>query len=349
MSQNHTAFITGASAGIGRDYARLLASRGYNLILTARRVDRLNELKDELTQAFGIEVTCFPDDLADPKAPRRIADKIEAAGLRVDYLVNNAGYSVPGYFRDVRWDVERDMIQVMVTAVAEFTHIFGPDMAKRGFGRIVNIASAAAYLNGSAGATLYSAVKSFVNRFSQSLDIEYRGTGVNIVSICPGFTYSEFHDVAGNRETMNKLPRFVWLTGPRIVRDAHEAVEAGKGPVIISGWVYKLTALAMRILPENMMTRRSKKDSRNLVPRPEDTHAAAPNKQSSTKKSAAPAKAAPAKATPAKATPAKKVIAAKKPATQKRTAKPAAKPAAKKPAAKKPAAKKPVAKPAAKK
>ena len=326
MSQNHTAFITGASAGIGRDYARLLASRGYNLILTARRTDRLNELKDELTQAFGIEVTCFPDDLADPKAPRRIADKVEAAGLRVDYLVNNAGYSVPGYFRDVRWDVERDMIQVMVTAVAEFTHIFGPDMAKRGFGRIVNIASAAAYLNGSAGATLYSAVKSFVNRFSQSLDIEYRGTGVNIVSICPGFTYSEFHDVAGNRETMNKLPSFVWLTGPRIVRDAHEAVEAGKGPVIISGWVYKLTALAMRILPENMMTRRSRKDSRNLVPRPEDTHAAAPKKQSSTKKSAASTKSAPAK----------KVIAAKKPATPRRTAKTVAK----KPAVKKPAAKK---------
>jgi short-subunit dehydrogenase len=275
MSFTPTALITGASAGIGRDYARLLAGRGYNLILTARRTQLLNTLKAELETAFNIRVDCFPADLAKPQAPAQLKAKIDAAGLEVDYLVNNAGYSVPGFFRDVRWEVERDMIQVMATAVAELCHLFGPAMATRGMGRIVNVSSAAAFLNGSAGGTLYPAIKSFVLRLSQSLAIEYRGTGVHVVALCPGFTYSDFHDVAGNRDEMNKLPSFLWLTGPRVVREAHEAVEADTGPVIINGWSYKLTALLMRWLPQNLLTKRASLTSRNAIAREEDKIAVA--------------------------------------------------------------------------
>lgn len=303
MRNSPTALITGASAGIGRDYARLLAGRGYNLVLTARRKDRLEALKTELESAFGISVLCLPADLANPRAPQQLAQKISDAGLQIDYLVNNAGYAVGGYFRDVKWEAERDMIQVMVTAVAELCHIFGPGMADRGYGRIVNVASAAAYLHGSAGSTLYPAIKAFVLRLSQSLAIEYRDTGVHLVALCPGFTYSEFHDVAGNRAQMNKLPKFLWLEGPRVVREAHDAVEADTGPVVINGWAYKLTSLFMRWGPQNILTKKANKNSRNAKPQAHHVALEPDNKSNpqSAKKSAAP----------------RKKPAAKKPATKK--------------------------------
>ena len=358
MNLNRTALITGASAGIGRDYARLLAARGYNLILTARRADRLNALADELTNSFQIQVTCLPDDLADPKAPARLAQKIAAAGLQVDYLVNNAGYSVPGFYRDVRWEVERDMIQVMVTAVAELSHIFGRDMAERGYGRIVNVASVAAYLNGSAGSTLYSATKAFVQRLSQSLAIEYRGTGVNVIALCPGFTYSDFHDVVGNRAQMNRLPKFLWLEGPRVVREAHEAVEQNSGPIVINGLIYKLLAYGMRLLPENFLTRQASQQSRNAVVREHDRIVEAPTSaKTSTSKSAArtaktktpkagaPNAGAPKAVAPKAGTPNAGKTVSKPRATAKRSASAAPnKPTPKKPTPKKPAPKKPVAK-----
>ncbi len=349
MNLNRTALITGASAGIGRDYARLLAARGYNLILTARRADRLNALADELTNGFQIQVTCFPDDLADPKAPARLAQKIAAAGLQVDYLVNNAGYSVPGFYRDVRWEVERDMIQVMVTAVAELSHIFGRDMAERGYGRIVNVASVAAYLNGSAGSTLYSATKAFVQRLSQSLAIEYRGTGVNVIALCPGFTYSDFHDVVGNRAQMNRLPKFLWLEGPRVVREAHEAVEQNSGPIVINGLVYKLLAYGMRLLPENFLTRQASQQSRNAVVRGHDRIVETPSSaKTSTSKSAArtaktktPRAGTPRAGTPRAGTPNAGKTVSKPRATAKRSASTAPKkPTPKEPTLKNPAAKK---------
>lgn len=345
MALNRTALITGASAGIGRDYARLLAARGYDLILTARRADRLDELADELRGAFKVKVTCLPDDLADPKAPARLAEKIKAAGLHVDYLVNNAGYSIPGFYRDVRWDVERDMIQVMVTAVAELCHIFGGPMAKRGYGRIVNVASVAAYLNGSAGSTLYSATKAFVQRLSQSLSIEYRGTGVHVIALCPGFTYSEFHDVVGNRAHMNRLPGFLWLEGPRVVREAHEGVERDSGPIVINGLIYRLLAYGMRLLPENFLNKRASQQSRNTVIRDQDRveEAASPKggnaeaqRPAATKAGAKRAR----KASPAKASPktTSKIVrkAASKPASKAASKTTATRPAPKKSVARKP-------------
>lgn len=328
-SEKRTALITGASAGIGRDYARFLAARGYNLILTARRADLLETLRAELSAAFGTTVHCFPDDLADPGAPARLDKKIKQAGLQVDYLVNNAGYSVPGFFKDVRWEAQRDMMQVMVNAVVELSHLMGNDMAARGYGRIVNIASMAAYLNGSAGSTLYSAIKAFVLRFSQSLAIEYRGSGVNVVVTCPGFTRSDFHDVAGNREKMNKLPSILWLDGPRVVREAHEAVEIGKGPIVITGWIYKALGFIFRLLPENIMNQNASQDSRNSDVRPADKIT----------------KTAPTRKAPTRKAPAKKA-ATKNPVAKKPSAKT---PSAKTSSAKKPAVKKPVKKAAPKK
>ncbi|MGB0342329.1 MAG: SDR family NAD(P)-dependent oxidoreductase [Parvibaculales bacterium] len=314
-----TALITGASAGIGRDYARFLAARDYDLVLTARRKDRLDALARELKQGFGTKVTVITADLADPKAPAQLAAGIARRKLQIDYLVNNAGYAVPGLYNDVKWEAQRDMIQVMMTAVAELCHIFAPLMAARGHGRIVNIASVAAYLPGTKGGTLYSPVKAFVMRLSQSLALEYKERGVNVISLNPGFTWSEFHDVAGNRQAMNRLPGFVWLEGPRVVREGHEAVEKGKGPVIVNGWLYRALAAMFKVLPENLTNRISGGGTRNRQARPQDE---------------APAPTAKPTAKPAtKAKPAAKKTPAKKPAAKK--------PAAKKPAAKKTPAKNP--------
>ncbi len=310
-----TALITGASAGIGRDYARYLAAEGYDLILTARRTDRLEELGRELSDAFATQVNVIPADLADPHAPMQLAAEIAKRNLQVDYLVNNAGYQVPGFFDQVRWEVQRDMMQVLMTAVAQLAHIFGPDMARRGFGRIVNIASVAAFVPGQQGGALYPSVKAFVLRFSQSLATEYRDTGVHVIAVCPGFTWSEFHDVAGNRTQMNKLPSFMWLDGPRVVTDAHKAVEAGRGPVIISGWVYKTLVTLLQIIPDNLLARMGSRSVRNAQARPEDRRETLP--------------------TPAAAKPQTK---ARKPATKKSvTKKPATKKLASKASAKKPA------------
>jgi short-subunit dehydrogenase len=303
-----TALITGASAGIGRDYARYLAARDYDLVLTARRTDRLEALASELTAAFGVKVTVLTADLVAPEAPAELAATLKKKRIQIDYLVNNAGYSVPGLFEQASWRAQSDMIQVMATAVTEFCHIFAPQMAARGHGRIVNVASVAAFLPGTKGGTLYSPIKAFVMRLSQSLALEYKEHGVHVIALCPGFTWSEFHDVAGNRNAMNKLPNFVWLEGPRVVDDAHRAVENGKGPVIVNGWIYRLLTSFLKIMPENLMSKFSGRGTRNRVVKKSD--------QAPRAKTAQPA--------------------SKKPAAKK--------PVAKKPVAKKPVAKKPVAK-----
>ena len=300
-----TALITGASAGIGRDYARYLAAEGYDLILTARRKTRLEEVARELSGAFGTQVTVLTADLTDPAAPTKLAADIRKKRLQVDYLVNNAGYQVPGFFDRVRWDVQRDMMQIMMTAVAELCHIFGPEMAARGFGRIVNISSVAAFVPGQAGGALYPSVKAFVLRLSQSLATEYQTAGVHVVAVCPGFTWSEFHDVVGNRAQMNKLPGFMWLDGPKVVSDAHNTVEAGRGPVVVNGWVYKVLATLLQIMPDNWVGRLAARGTRNSALRPEDARdkPVSPTPKGPTKK---PAKRSNGKSSRTAKTPARK-------------------------------------------
>lgn len=296
-----TALITGASAGIGADYARYLAARNYDVILTARRTPRLNKLAKELEKAHGIKATVIPADLAKPDASAKLAAEIKKRKLQVDYLVNNAGYSKIGKFSKAKWKDQADMLQVMVTAVTELANIFTPDMVKRGRGYIVNVASVAAYLPGSAGDPLYAPVKAYVKSFSQSLYRELKPLGVHVIALCPGYTYTEIHDVSGTREVMNRYPKFIWLTAPRVVREGHLAVREGRGPVIVNGFMYSLLSTVFRFLPENLLTRTT------------------PSRPTSVKKK--PVKKAPVKKTAAKKAPAKKAsakkTAAKKPAAKK--------------------------------
>jgi short-subunit dehydrogenase len=244
-----TVLITGASAGIGTALARVFAEKGFGLVLTARREDRLEALAQEFARKYGVQASAISADLADPSAPARIFEETERRGLRIDALVNNAGYGVPNYFRNKPWPVHAEFLQVMVTAVVHLTHLYEPGMTERKYGRIMNVSSLAALAPGSAGHTLYAAAKSFLVKFSESLALEHRGGNVHATAVCPGFTYSEFHDVVGNRALVSKLPSYMWMDANTVAEGSYAAVMRGDA-IYVPGIVNRAIASAMKLIPE---------------------------------------------------------------------------------------------------
>ncbi|MBL8772001.1 MAG: SDR family oxidoreductase [Phenylobacterium sp.] len=245
------ALVTGASAGIGAAFARVLARQGYDLALTARRAERLEALAAEVRERHGVGALTIAADLADPAAPGLILERLGAQGRQVDALINNAGYGLPGTFAETGWDDQAAFVQVMVTAPCELAHRVMGGMAERRFGRIVNVASLAGLLPAAAGHTLYAASKAFLVRFSQSLHLEGRANGVHVTALCPGFTYSEFHDVNGTRALADaSTPRWLWMDAGPVVDAGWRAVEANR-PVCVPGGVNKAIAAFARALPED--------------------------------------------------------------------------------------------------
>jgi uncharacterized protein len=248
-----TALVTGASAGIGLAFAHDLASRGHHVVLTARRQERLTALAAALTTRYGVQAHVMVEDLADPAAGERLVAALATRNLTVDLLVNNAGYGIPGGYATTTWQQQRELLQVMVVAVSELTHRLLPGMMARGWGRIINVASLAGLLPGVAGHTLYAASKAYVITFSESLAHETAAHGINVTASCPGFTFSEFHDVTGTRERVKKLPRFMWLDAERVARESVDAVMRGQA-VYVPGPVNRSLASAARLLPRRVVT-----------------------------------------------------------------------------------------------
>jgi short-subunit dehydrogenase len=240
-----TALITGASAGLGREYARLFAKDGHDLVLVARRRERLDELARELAAAHGATCMVIPADLATPGAGQRIADQVQAAGRTIDFLVNNAGFGRRGPFAqsDVRPQLE--MIDVNVRALVELTHLFLPGMLQRRQGRILNIASMAGFVPGPFMATYYAS-KAFVLSFTEALAGELRGTGVTATASCPGPTSTEFGEVAGSSKS-NLFKRHL-ADAASVARHGYRAMLAGK-VVAIPGLQNKLSVQSVRIAP----------------------------------------------------------------------------------------------------
>lgn len=253
--------VTGASAGIGAAFARELAARGHDLVLVARRAERLHALARELRERHGARAHVIPADLADPSAPRRLTDELQTKGLAVDWLVNNAGYGVPGTFEASAWQVHADSLQVLLTAPTELAWRLLPGMRARGHGRIVNVASLAGHVPGSAGHTLYAASKAFLIKFSQSLALENRHLGVHVCALCPGFTWSEFHDVTGTRALVGKLPRFMWQDAETVVREGIEAVERGEA-VHVTGRVNRAIKALAKLTPDRLALWLSARESK---------------------------------------------------------------------------------------
>ena len=249
---NRVALVTGASSGIGEAFAEVFASEGFDLVLTARREERLRAVQARLQRQHGVKVEVISADLAQTDAPARLCAEIAARGLTIDALVNNAGYGVPGSFMASPWETHAAFLQVMVTAVAELTYRLLPGMVERRYGRIINVASLAGLVPSPAGHTLYAASKAFLIKFSESLAHEVRRDEVHVTALCPGFTRSEFHDVTGTRAAMRGLPRFMWMDAADVARQGYAAVMAGE-PIAITGRVNSAIATLVRILPQRLV------------------------------------------------------------------------------------------------
>ncbi len=248
------ALISGASAGIGAEFARQLAARGWNLVLTARRTGRLESLAAELKRVHGAQCMVVALDLADPAAPATLHGATEAAGIEVAMLVNNAGYGVPGSLVSQPWATHRDFIEVLVTAPVALCRLYLPAMQKQQCGYIINVASLAGLMPGSAGHTLYAASKAWLIRFSQSLALENNSRGVHVTALCPGFTYSEFHDVNGARSIVSKMPKWMWMQADAVVRQGIDAVLRGE-VVTVPGPVNRILKFIGKHLPDGVALR----------------------------------------------------------------------------------------------
>jgi short-subunit dehydrogenase len=194
-----TAFITGASGGIGLELARLFAKQQTNLVLAARSEDRLKTIADDLSKN-NIDVLIYPKDLSKPDNAIEIYNDLKSKNIIIDYMVNNAGFGIDGDYTDIPWEKELDMFNLNMVTLAYFTKIFAKEMKQRGFGRILNIASTAAFQPGPYMAG-YCATKAFVLNLSLAVNYELKGTGVTVTTVCPGVTDTKFHDVADTNST----------------------------------------------------------------------------------------------------------------------------------------------------
>ncbi len=258
------ALVTGASAGIGAAIAREYACRGRALVLTARREERLHSLAEELRKQ--VDCVVLPADLEDPATPQKLCDTLRQRGIEIGILVNNAGYGLPGAFTTPTWEEHQRFLQIMINAVCELSYRLLPPMQARGAGGIINVASLAGHVPGSAGHTLYAASKAFMIKFSQSLALENAARGVQVSALCPGFTLSEFHDVTGTREQMKKMPSWMWSNADDVAREGIEALERGD-VVYIPGRVNRIIKTITQLMPDRLalaLVQRRSKDFRKL-------------------------------------------------------------------------------------
>jgi short-subunit dehydrogenase len=243
-----TVLITGGSAGIGEAFADLFAAEGFDLVLVARRAERLAAVAERIRRMHPRRVEIIVADLSDRYAPTHVCEEIARRGLAIDALVNNAGYGIPGAYVASPWERHEAMLQVMVISLAELTHRLLPGMIERGYGRIINVASLAALVPAPPGHTLYAASKALVVKFSESLAGEVARSNVHVTALCPGFTRSEFHDVTGTRDRVSHLPPWLWLEAAQVAREGFDAVMAGRR-VHVTGRINRTIAVGARHLP----------------------------------------------------------------------------------------------------
>lgn len=236
-SNSRTALITGATAGLGKEFARQLAAQAYNLVLVARNQDALSDAAASLADEFGVEAQWVAADLSDPAAPRALFEEVQSRGITVDYLVNNAGIAGPNLLDQGDWAEQHAFYQLMMLSIAELCHLFIPPMQERGFGRVINVASVAGRIS-RAGGCNYGPTKAWVIAMSEELALTVRKDGVNVSALCPGFTHTEFHERAGLMDMKNGMPSWMWYDAEVVVREGLAAAERGKA-VFISGRLYR--------------------------------------------------------------------------------------------------------------
>ena len=255
---NARTLITGASVGIGAAMADVCAEHGHDLILVARRRDKLEARAADLERRFRVKVASVSEDLADPQGPRRVFDAVAAQGLDVEHLINNAGVGLYGKFASTDLDAELKMIQLNAASVVELTKRFLPAMVQRRSGRILNVASTAAFVPGP-WMSIYYATKAFVLSFSEAIDYELKPIGITVTTLCPGPTESEFKVRAGSQRS--RLFEAFLMDAPTVARAGYEGMMNGK-TVVIPGMRNKLIPVAARVIPRSMIATMSHRAAR---------------------------------------------------------------------------------------
>lgn len=250
MPAHKTALITGASFGIGLELSRIFAREGYSLVLVARSADKLRQLASELEKAHGTRSLILATDLAAPGAPAYVLDQTTRADITVDVLVNNAGFGQFGLFAENDLEECLKQIQLNATTLTHLTRLFLPGMIERKSGRILNVASTAAFQAGPLMAVYY-ATKAYVLHFTEGIANELKGTGVTATCLCPGATITEFHKRANMTDI--QLLRFGAMDARTVAEDGYLAMVAGK-PVVISGFKNWLLAQSVRFSPRQLVT-----------------------------------------------------------------------------------------------
>ena len=238
------ALVTGATAGIGESFTRLLASKGYNIALVARDEVRLHERAAGLREKYGIQTFVLPADLATKSGVKSVEKYIQS--YEIEVLINNAGFGINKAFTVSDLGDEQDLLNVLVRAPMRLMHVILPGMKERKSGTIINVSSVAGFI---AGGT-YSAAKSYLTVLSESLNTELKGSGVIVSALCPGFTRTEFHQ--RGRMKMKGLPSFMWLNADKLVAQSWKDAQAHQ-PVSVPGWQYKLLVAIISIAPRSFV------------------------------------------------------------------------------------------------
>jgi uncharacterized protein len=243
-ARNRCALVTGPTAGIGLEFARQLAARDHDLVLVARNDERLESVASELRSAYGVTVEVLPADLGDRQALARVEQRLADPDRPVDVLVNNAGFGLKGRFLDNSVEQEQAMLDVLVTAVMRLSHAALGPMAARGQGGVINVSSVAAFLPRGT----YAAAKAWVNSFSEWAANEYRGSGVTVTALCPGFTKTEFHERMGVRRGTS----FLWMEPAPLVARALADFDKGR-TFSIPGAQYRVIVALTKLIPSRAL------------------------------------------------------------------------------------------------
>jgi len=241
-----TAVITGASAGIGGSFARLLGREGYDLVLVARDENRLKETAEELKNEFGVDCEVLVADLSTEQGCTLVEERVSDPNRPIDVLINNAGFGIRESFQKSAIDSEQQLMDVLVRTPMRLMHSALPSMRERNSGIIINVSSVAGWI---AGGT-YSAAKSYLTVLSESLHTELRATQVNVLALCPGFTHTEFHQRGKMR--MEALPKFMWLKAEDVVNKAWADARSGKA-ISVPGWQYAIVSSLARFAPRPLV------------------------------------------------------------------------------------------------
>lgn len=250
------ALVTGASSGIGYELAKLFAKDGKNVVVVARSRDKLEALKMEIENNCGTSVRVLVKDLSGPNSPQEIFSELEKEHIKVDVLVNNAGFSVYGMFSQTSWEKELEMIQLNITSLTHLTKLFLKKMLENKSGKILNISSAAGFIP-SPWLSVYGGTKSYVLSFSEALANEVRGTGVTVTCFCPGNTKTLFWEKANAVDCRQVRNQFLFMDASTVARLGYRALVKGKTTVIAGLTMSLAMMFATRLLPRGLATKMS--------------------------------------------------------------------------------------------